>query len=153
MELNSLNVICPECGKKIENSSGKCNNCGYQIKESSSIEKSKKKSRLITTIILLVAAIVCFTIAFIRLNDKYYKYCVSVQQEYQEEYAAAKAFTDEHTGAIFAPGNRLINEEWEELITDNQRTIWTYRIQAIALCAVGGILLIVLLFIRKKERK
>lgn len=144
--------ICPECGQQIESSSDRCMNCGYQFRKEKTIVESKTKAKMVPTIILLVGAAVCFVIAFTRLNDNYYKYCVSIQQEYQEEYAEAKAFTDENNAAIFSTGNRLINEGWQDLISNNQKTIWEHRIQAIVLCVVGVILLIVFVFIRKRER-
>ena len=134
---------CPECGASIEASSTVCTECGFPLKslkpEAPAVSKGLKLPKMQLGVVLCVVAVVFFIVGIKRIaNDNYafysehYKECVEGYEDAKREAKGA--------GWLLKSGYERIADTYEDMMDDDLKKIWQYRIGAIVLCSTGTIL-------------
>lgn len=137
---------CPECDNEVHEGMIVCPNCGYELLTDKKNELTKSKRKAIGLVMIVVACI-CFVWGVIQLTNESYKF---YQQHLQECIDARIEARDaaEDVNAGYLTGYLLstyddIDESYAEMIEDDEKEIWNYRIKAMIGCAGGVILLLI----------
>ena len=107
-------ATCPECGASIEASSTVCSECGFPLKspkpEAPAVSKWLKLPKMQLGVVL----------------------CVEGYEDAKREAESA--------GWLLKSGYERIADTYEDMMDDDLKKIWQYRIGAIVSCSVGAIL-------------
>ena len=136
-------ITCPECGASIDASSTVCVECGFPLKsskpEAPAVSKSLKLPKKQLGVALCVVAVICFIVGVKRIvNDDYafysehYGECVAGYEDAKREAESA--------GWMLKSGYESIADTYEDMIEDDLKKIWQYRIGAIVSCSAGAIM-------------
>lgn len=138
---------CSECGTEVADNAAVCPNCGYVIIQSEveTVEDNTNtiepvpvyKNKKYIGIVLCAVACIMLIVAFTRINNDTYSFYKQHYRECMEGYAENSADA-RNAGLWFRGTYRYIASRYEDMAKDDNRKIWGYRIQAIAL-GLGGI--------------
>ena len=140
---------CPECGNEIADDVTVCPSCGFEIVQSetnanrvTTIADTNEavpvyKNKKYIGIALCVVACIMLIVAFTRINNDTYSFYKQHYTECMEGYAENNADAN-NSGALFRGTYRYIASSYEDMAKDDNKKIWSYRIQAIILC-LGGV--------------
>lgn len=146
-------ITCPECGASINGESTVCNECGFPIEKPQSEIATKAKEPKLSAkqlgIVFCIVAIIYFIVGITRITNDNYAFYSEHYKECAEGYedATREAKT---AGWLLKSGYENIADTYQDMMDDDIKKIWTYRIEAIALCAIGVVLII--LGVKKQGR-
>lgn len=136
-------ATCPECGASIEASSTVCSECGFPLKspkpEAPAVSKWLKLPKMQLGVVLCVVAVICFIVGVKRIANDDYAFYSEHYRECVEGYEDAKREA-ESAGWLLKSGYERIADTYEDMMDDDLKKIWQYRIGAIVSCSVGAIL-------------
>lgn len=136
-------IVCPECGVSIEADSAVCTECGFPLKsskpETSTVSKGLKLPKMQLGVVLCVIAVICFIVGVKRIANDDYAFYTEHYKECVEGYEDAKREAKD-AGWLLKSGYERITDTYEDMMDDDLKKIWQYRIGAIVLCSTGVIL-------------
>lgn len=139
--------LCPECGTDVGTDLDTCPCCGYPLKSTnkSNINKIKFSSNISSNkrkigIIMCAVAILFIIIGITRITNDDYKFYTEHLEECLDAYGEVKAEAKRSSG-WFSSAYNSIADRYEDLIADDRKELWIYRIQAIVSCSAGAVLL------------
>lgn len=137
-------LICPECGASIETNSDVCPECGFPLKSQRpqvpTVSKSHKPSKKQLGIAFCIVAVICFIIGITRVANDDYTFYSEHYQRCADGYQDAKREAARATGWLLKGGYEDIAEGYKDMMDDDMKELWSYRIQAIVLCSAGAVL-------------
>jgi ribosomal protein L37E len=140
-----IKINCPECGAPIESISTVCSECGFPI-EKPQVERTVvvKKPALPAKqlgIVFCVVAVICFIIGITRIANDDYAFYSGHYKECAEGYEDATR--EANTAGWLLQGTyEYIADSYQDMMNDDLKKIWTFRIEATVLCAAGVVLII-----------
>ena len=138
-----IKTVCPECGASIDANSTVCTECGFPLKpsklETPATSKGLKLPKMQLGIVLCVVAVICFIVGIKRITNDNYDFYTEHYRECVEGYEDAKREADS-AGWLLKSGYERIADTYEDMMDDDLKKIWQYRIGAIVSCSVGAIL-------------
>ncbi len=140
--------ICPECKANISNHDKTCPFCGFPLDDSrdfseiknNSISKKSFSTKQIVGMVMCVAALVCIIIGITRITNDTYKFYKEHLNECMDAYGEVKAEAN-HSYGWFSSTYDWIADNYEDMIAEDRKELWSYRIQAIVLCGAGAVLI------------
>lgn len=138
-----IKTVCPECGASIDANSTVCTECGFPLKpsklETSATSKGLKLPKMQLGIVLCVVAVICFIVGIKRITNDNYDFYTEHYRECVEGYEDAKREADS-AGWLLKSGYERIADTYEDMMDDDLKKIWQYRIGAIVSCSAGAIM-------------
>lgn len=142
MEEKQITHICPDCKAGIEDNVLTCPFCGCPVSTVSNNSNSlNNKKRRILGIVLCALSIVCFIWGINRITNDKYSFYIEHRNECQANQNEVQYLADTSNGYFKSSYQNMV-DDYEDMIKDDQKEIWTYRIEAIFSCSVGITLLI-----------
>ena len=89
-------------------------------------------------VVLCVVAVICFIVGVKRIANDDYAFYSEHYRECVEGYEDAKREA-ESAGWLLKSGYERIADTYEDMMDDDLKKIWQYRIGAIVSCSVGAI--------------
>lgn len=150
-------VHCPKCGKKILSDSKICSYCGYEMatKNEHILDDKKEiplyKSKRFISILMRIIGSILLIISITRITNDDYKFYKQHYQDCMDGYNDTKSIADSYLGGYFKSSYNSIASSYKDMADDDNKKIWIFRIQAIAL-ACGGFALIIYGYKKGKKK-
>jgi len=143
MELTNQSNSCPDCGTPITGNIDACPNCGCPISKNSNTFTNSvtNKNKIKGTIMIIIVAI-CFLFGVTRLTNDDYKFYIEHCKECQENYEEVQATANSYSYGFFKSSYQDIADTYLDMIKDDKKEYWIFRIKAIVSFTAGGITLI-----------
>lgn len=143
MELTNQFIECPDCGETIAKSSSACPNCGCPISNNSvAINNYVASKNKIIGIIICIVSVICFIFGVTRLTHDDYQFYIEHCKECQENYEEVQATANSYSFGYFKSSYQDIADLYLDMIKDDKKEYWKFRIEAIVSFTAGGITLI-----------
>ncbi len=138
-------INCPGCGHRISDKAKACPKCGHSIQNIEIGNASPNSNRKEKTIgsLLCVFAVLCIIWGIGCVTNDRYVYCCEHYEEGISGQAESMAEANNFQSGFFKSSYETIATLYEDMAHDTLMEIWKFRIEAIALCGVGAVSLII----------
>lgn len=135
--------ICVDCKSELYDGVSVCPYCGCPVSEESSNNGSQinKKTKYIG-IVLCIISIICFIVGIHKITNDDYAFYVEHRNECQDNLKEVQDIADSYNYGYFKSSYQDIADTYIDMISIDQKKIWTYRIETIIFCGVGATLLV-----------
>lgn len=145
----SMEAKCPECKQEVPEQVNICPHCGYEIiEQNENLKKDKtevpiyKNKRYMGRLMCIVGCIFLI-IAITRITNDDYKFYKQHYKDCTAGYDNTKSTSNSYVSGYFKSTYNGIASSYQDMADDDNKKIWTFRIQAIILLCGGSVLLLV----------
>jgi hypothetical protein len=141
-------IKCPECGKEVSDEAGLCPHCGYEITEQNENLKEDKqevpiyKNRKYMGRLMCIVGCILLIVGITRITNDDYKFYKQHYKDCIDGYNDTKTTANSYVGGYFKSTYNDIASNYQDMADDDNKKLWTLRIQAIFLLCGGSILIL-----------